>query len=300
MTLHQLKVFATVAKLRNFTQAAENLHVSQPSVTLVIQGLGRELEIKLFERLGNKVRLTTAGERLLHHAEEILTKVDGIKEEIDEIRGLKKGKLSVGGSALAAACFLPGAVQNFKKEHPGVEVILRVDRSRNLERKLLEGELDVAILGRAPCSVLLLGEAYREEELVVIAPPQHPLSKRRSVPLELVAKEPFIAQQRLDRIRDIIQLAFAERGLPFEPVLEVDAQLGSWDAIKSAVISGIGAGFIPRCHIVSEVKAGRLKVLKVPELKLKMTMYIAVHKNREGFSLNRAFIEFLRRYKERR
>ncbi|MFQ5904362.1 MAG: LysR family transcriptional regulator [Candidatus Binatia bacterium] len=297
MTLHQLKIFATVARLRNFTQAAESLHIRQPSVSLLIKGLERELEVQLFEKLGNKVHLTRAGEELLRHAEEILTKVERIKEEMDELKGLKKGKISVGGSGIATASFLTIAVQAFKKEHPKIEVTLRIQRSDHLEKSLLEGELDLAILSRAPRSPLLIGELHREEELVIIARPNHPFTKKRSVPLELIANEPLIVSEKGTNVREMVAQRFAERGLPFAPMLEVGVHRGGRDAIKSAVASGFGIGFITKSYVVSDVEAGRLKVLKVPELKLKRTMYIGIHKNRQSSSLVQGFIDFLRSYK---
>ncbi len=300
MTLYQLKVFATVAKLGSFTQAAEGLHVRQPSVSLLIKGLERELEIKLFEKLGNKIHLTVAGEKLLQHAEEILAKAERIKEEIDEIKGLKKGKISVGGSALAAASFLPVVVQAFKKKHPGVEVILKIQRSDSLEKKLLEGELDLAILGWPLRSPLLVGEPYREEEIVVIAPSNHPLAKKRSVPLELLAKEPLISSEKGTFIRDMVEKRFALKGLPFSPILEVHEQFGARDAIRNAVANRLGLSFLSKSHVTRDVEAGRLKILKVLDFNLKRTMYIAVHKKQQGSSLVQAFIEFLRRHEEQR
>lgn len=297
MTLHQLRIFATVARLRNFTQAAETLHIRQPSVSLMVQGLERELKVHLFQRLGNKMSLTAAGEKLLQQTEEILSRVNGIKEGMDEIKGLKRGKLSIGGSFTAGASFLPKAIQTFKKDYPAVDVILKIQRSETLEKNLLNGELHLAISGRSPTSPLLVATPYREEKIVAIAAPNHPLTKKRSVPLELIAKEAFVTNEKGTPVRDMVERAFAERGLPFSVALEVDVQLGSRDAIKNAVASGLCVGFSSMCHVVPEVKAGRLKILKVPEIELKRTMYITVHKEQRGSSLVQAFTDFLTRYK---
>src|ERR1041385_208590 len=98
MTLHQLKVFTTVAKIKSFTQAAERLGVRQPSVSLVIKDLEQDLEVRLFEKLGHKINLTAAGEILLQDAEDILAKAEGLKERMDELKGLKRGRLAVGRS----------------------------------------------------------------------------------------------------------------------------------------------------------------------------------------------------------
>lgn len=300
MTLHQLKVFATVAKLRNFTQAAETLDIRQPSVSLLVKGLERELQVKLFERLGNKVHLTTAGEALLHDVEAILSRVEGIKERMDEIRGLKKVRIRVGGSALAAASFLPVAVEKFKKEHQGIEVILKIQRTEDLEKGLLEGELDIAIAGWPLRSPLLLAEPYLEEEMVAIAPPRHPLTRKRFVSLKTLAQEPLIAPERGIRTRELLEQRFAQKAIPFAPLVEFSAQTGARDTIRSAVAGGLGIGFVAKCHATGDIKAGRVKLLKVPELNLKRTMYIVIHKSRQASSLAQAFRDFLRRSKKQR
>lgn len=298
MTLHQLKVFSKVAKLRSFTLAAAGLDVSQPSVSFVVQSLERELKVKLFEKLGNKIRPTEPGRRLLRRAENIIAGIEAIQEEMDEIKGLKKGRLSVGGSSLAAASFLPVAIQKFKEERPGIEMSMRVQRSGSLEKKLLEGELDVAILG-LPCrSPMLVAEPYRDEEILVVASPKHPLTKRRSAPLELIAKEPLITEEKGSFIRQMIERKFVERKLPFIPALEVELGVGNRETIKSAVAGNLGIGFLSKCYVIGDIKAERLKVINVPELKLKRTTYIAVPKRGQSSPLVRAFIEFLKRHKE--
>ena len=298
MTLHQIQVFEKVAKLGSFVKAAEVLRVRQPSVTLMIQSLQEELDVKLSERLGRKTHVTRAGEELLHRAERILTEVNGIKGAMDEIKGLKRGKLSVGGSFLASASFLPIAIQRFKGNYPGINVSLTTQRSLILEKKLLEGELDLGILSRVPQSSFLLSEFYQERDIAIIAPPNHPLTRKRSVPLKLIANEPLIVAGKGSFIRAMIERIFAERGLPFSPVLEVNLQLGIREGTKNAVANGLGVGFTTRHRVMADVEAGRIKVLKVPEFKLKRIMYIAVHKKRQTSPFVQTFIAFLKRYKD--
>ena len=298
MTLYQLEVFTIVAKLRSFTQAAVRLRVRQPSVSLLVQALQRELKVKLFERLGNKIRLTRAGEELFRQSKEILAKVERVKERLGEIAGLKKGIIAIGGSGLATASFLAVAIQRFEKEHAGIEVILTIQRSDILEKKLLQGELDLAVLGKAPQSSLLAIKPYRDEEIVVIAPPDHPLTKKRFVPLKVIANGALITHEEGTLIRDMVEQSFAERRIPFKPLVELKLQWGGRDAIRSMVASGIGISLLAKCHAVSDIEAGRLKVLKVPDLQLERTMYIAVHKKRERSFLVKPFIAFLRQYKD--
>jgi len=298
MTLYQLKVFATVARLKNFSRAAEILHVRQPSVSLSIQGFQRELGAKLFDRLGKNMHLTRAGEEVFSRAEEILARADEIKEAIDEIKKLKKGSLSVGGSATAGATFLPGAVQAFKQVHPGVEVTLTIQRSGSLEKNLLEGSLDVAILGIPPHADAIAVEPYRHDEIVVVASPNHPLTKKRSVSLEHLAGEPLIMHEKGTFIRDRVEERFADKGLPFTVALEVNANFGARETIKKAVASGLGLGFLSKAFVASEIQTEQLRPLKVPEIEFKRMIYIAVHKNRKNSPFVHPFINFLRHYKD--
>ena len=300
MTLHQLKVFLTVAKIKSFTQAAERLGVRQPSVSLVIKDLEDDLEVRLFEKLGHKINLTAAGELLLQDAADILAKADGLKERMDELKGLKKGKIAVGAAPSAAASFFPFVADAFKKQFSWVETTLRIDVSSGLEKSLLDGELDVAILGRAPKSSLIIGETCHQEEIVAIAAPSHPLAKKGSIPLMRIAREPIITDEKGGSlVRDLLDERFARLGIPFTPYMELSPRIGGRDAVRSAVAGGLGIGFITKCHVLSDVEAGRVKILKVPDLKLKRSNYLAVHKSRRNVPLVQAFVKFFRRSKGR-
>lgn len=296
MTLHQLKVFATVAKLGNFTNAAKTLHLRQPSISLLIKALEQEYGVKLFEKLGNKVHLAGAGKKLLHHAQEILAKVERIKEEINDIKGVNKGQISVGGGAVAAASFLPPAIREFKKKFPGVEVVLKVQTIPILEKLLLDGDLDLAFYGLAPTSPHLVSQPFFKEEVVAFAPPNHALTKKRSVALELLAKEPLIAHEKGSPTRNAVEERFVKKGLPFTPVLELNF-FGGRDVIRNSVANGEGIGFLSRCIVLGDAQAGRVKLLNVPELKVYRPHYIVLPKSRKTSALVRAFIDFLKHYK---
>ncbi|HEY6199012.1 MAG TPA: LysR family transcriptional regulator [Candidatus Binatia bacterium] len=297
MTLHQLKVFTTVAKIKSFTQAAERLGVRQPSVSLVIKDLEQDLEVRLFEKLGHKINLTAAGEILLQDAEDILAKAEGLKERMDELKGLKRGRLAVGGAPVPASSFFPFVAEQFKREFSWVETTLRIDTSLSLEKSLLDGELDLAILGRAPRSPLIVGEICHQEDVVAIASPRHPLANKGPVPLARIARESIITEEKGGILRDMLDERFAKLGVPFTPHMELSPRIGSRDAIRSAVAGGLGIGFTTRCHVVSDIAAGHLKILKVPDLKLRRSSYIAVHKSRQKTPLVQAFVRVLKKYK---
>ena len=299
MTLWQLKAFATVAKEGSFTKAGNTLNISQPSVSALVIGLQKELKVKLFEKLGVKPHLTEAARRLLLLGESVLATIEKIPDEMDQVKGLKKGRLAVGGSGFAGATLLPVTVQAFKKAFPSIEVKVIIQPSVVLEEKLLNGELDVALMGLAPKSRLIEAKTYREERVVVIAPPNHPLAKRRSVPLTLLAQEPMVVDQKGTLSREMVEKVFIKKRLPFAPALEINVLSAGRDAIKSAVASGLGIGFIPEHCITVDVKSGLLKILNVADLKLKRFMYLAFHKKRRQNSLTQAFVDFAENYTKR-
>jgi DNA-binding transcriptional LysR family regulator len=295
MTLWQLKTFATVAREGSFTKAGKVLQISQPSVSSLVISLQKELGVKLFEKLGMRPHLTEAGRRLLKLAETTLATVDRIPKEMEEVSTVKKGRLTIGGAGFAGATLLPVAVQAFKKAFPSIEVSLMVQASVVLEEKLLNGELDIAFLSLAPKSRLLVSKAYYEEEIVAVASPSHPLVKRSSIPLELLAQEPIVADGKGGHSRKKVENLFARKGLPFEPALEIDVLYGSRDAIKTAVANGLGIAFLSKHHIDWDVKAGRLKILKLSDFNLKRSMYLAFHKARQNPSVQ-IFVRFLQNY----
>lgn len=294
MTLHQLRVFVKVAELQSFTEAAKALGLTQPSVSSLIQGLVDELQYELFGRRGIRISLTPEGSVFVRRAREALAIIDGAGDEIDEIHGLKKGRLLLGGSPIPAASFLPKMVQRFKEAHPGVDVILKIQSNGNLEKRLLDGDIDLALLSWPNRSALLRAEMYVEEQIVAIAPPNHPLTKKHSVTLRLLSKEPLIASDSGIQTRDMVEQRFAQKTVAFAPAIQISAQIGGRDAIRNAVASGLGIGFIAHCHVAGDIEAGRVKVLNVPELNLKRTIYIVTHKHRQASPLTRAFRNFLK------
>jgi DNA-binding transcriptional LysR family regulator len=297
MTLWQLKAFTTVAKEGSFTKTGKILGISQPSVSALVIGLQKELNVRLFEKLGTKPHLTEAGRRLFELVNSALATFEKIPDEMDQVKGLKKCRLAVGGSGFAGSTLLPIVVRAFKKSFPSTDIKVTIEGSPVLKEKLLSGDLDVALLGQPARASLLVVKPFREERIVVVIAPNHPLARRRSVPLDLVAKEPLIIEAR-GATRDKVEALYEKKGFDFAPELVTNTIFGSREAIKTAVANGIGIAFISAHQIVLDVRAGRLKILNVPDLGLTRAMYLAFHKGRQSPLLQR-FIDFLHGYKER-
>jgi len=227
MTLHQLRVYSVVMKVQGVNAAARRLNLTQPSVSLVLKSLEDSLGVELYKRLRHKhLQPTDAGKVVLQFAEELILRETRLKEEIDEIQGLKKGKLIIGGSGLAGQTFLPQIVARFEKLHPGVEIFLRIEPTDILQEMLADGEVDIAVLALRQDRVTHQGievEHYCDEEVVVVAPFTHPLTKRRSVSLKLLLEERFILGKKGDsRIREALEKLLNEKGLSCKQSMEIN------------------------------------------------------------------------------
>lgn len=192
MELHQLRYFLAVARLKNFSRAAEQCHVAQPSLSQQIMKLEDELGEKLFERTKREVALTSAGEVLKAHAERVLSQVDLASEEVRELRGLVRGRVVLGVLPTVAPYFLPQRLRAFTAKFPAVEVVINEDTTDHLAAALLAKELDLAIVSLPVERVGLVAEEFFHEKLLVALPAGHALAKKRRLALNDLEQEAFI------------------------------------------------------------------------------------------------------------
>ena len=244
MELHQLRYFVAVVQEGTFTRAAERLYITQPSLSEQIRKLETELGSPLFRRLGRRLVLTSAGESLLPHAEKVVLEVEEAKARVDEVRGLRRGRLSIGVLPSAAARLLPRFLAEFRRHHAGVEVVLRDESaSVELEQLVHDGVVDLAIVRLPPTRHTDLEmETLVREPLVLVAPPGHRLADRRSVALADLAREPFVMMRPGHGLRECLLGVCRQAG--FEPHIVLEAgQVGS---LVGLVQAGIGITVIPR------------------------------------------------------
>jgi len=244
MELHQLRYFVAVVREGTFTRAAQRLYITQPSLSEQIRKLETELGSPLFRRLGRTLALTSAGESLLPHAEKVMFEVEEARARVQEVRGLRRGRLSIGVLPSAAARLLPRFLAEFRRHHPGVEVALCEESdSAELEQLVHDGVLDLAIVRLPPTRRTdLEAEILVREPLVLVAPPGHRLADRRSVALADLAHEPFVMMRPGHGLRESLQRLCRQAG--FDPHIVFEAgQLGS---LVGLVLAGIGITVVPR------------------------------------------------------
>ena len=290
VTLHQARVFKAVADRLSFSAAAHDLKLSQPSVSYQVKELEATVGTDLFDRLGKHVSLTQAGHLLYGYVRQTLNVIDEAEVALGELQGLKRGTLKVGASTTVGIYLIPSALGGFKKLHPGLAISLEIGARGDIQQKVLRNELDLAVVGPPLKDPDLVVVPFFTDELVVIAPLEHPLATRRDLTLKDLKDEPFLMREEGSGTRFEVEKA-ARRA---KVKLQVEMELGSNGAIKHAVESGLGLAILSRYAIGLEETAGKLAILDVEGFPVHRQWNI-VHLKRHRLAAPVAgFIEFLR------
>lgn len=289
-TLRQLELFEAIARLGSFTRAAEELFLTQPTVSMQIKKLSDIVGMPLFEQVGKKIYLTDIGHELHRTCRGISEHLSNFEMIAADMKGLKKGKLRL-AVVTTAKYFAPRLLGTFCQLYPGVDVSLKVsNRERVLER--LAGNLDdLYILGQPPEDVDVVAEAFLENILVVIAPASHPLAKKKKIPLERLAREPFLLREPGSGTRIAIEKLFGELGLK----LNMRMELGSNEAIKQAVIGGLGVSVLSSHTLESDTPTKRFVVLDVQGFPIKRYWYFVYPAGKRLSIIAATFADHLRK-----
>jgi DNA-binding transcriptional LysR family regulator len=290
VTLRQLRTFVKVADLASFSLAAQQLQLSQPSVSYQVKELEEGLGLPLLDRLGKRVSLTEAGSVLYSYARRTLNLVDEASLALEEMRGIKRGNLRVGASTTVGIYLLPAALGAFKKLHPALVISLEIGTRARVQEQVLRNELDLAVVGPALKDPELTILPFVSDELIVVAPANHMFAGRRGLALKDLEGEPFVMREPASGSRASFEKAARKAGAK----LDVAMQLGSNGAIKHAVESGLGLAVISRYACALELSGGRLVELHVRGFPIRRDWHI-VHLRRRRLPVSvLAFIEFLR------
>ncbi len=287
--LHGLRVFAAVAEQRNFTRAAERLHISQPAVSKMILELERQLDLNLIERGSQPLQLTDAGERLYQHARAIFDSEQTAEAELAALRGLAAGRLQLGASTTIATYLLPTIVGHFHEQYAGIRISMKSANTRRIADLLLDYQLDIALVEGPVEDPRLEMRPWHSDELVIIASPRHPLAGRTALQPADLAGQGFIMREPGSGTRNVTEAALARCGLAVRTELE----LGSTEAIKEAVAAGLGVAMVSRASIVDQLTLRRLAVLDVPGLQCRRTLHQLIRKGRNPSAAVQAFLPYL-------
>ena len=288
VTLRMLRVFAAVARQSSVTAAAKELHLTQPAVTMQVKELERSCGAPLFERLGRRIYLTEAGRELAACAANVTENLRETQEQLDALRGLKKGLLKL-GAVSTAKYFAPALLAAFTRLHSDVNVRFSVGNREETVRHLAENEIDLAIMGRPPREIETLAEPFARHPLIIIAAPSHPLAGKRRVPLKKLESERFLIREEGSGTRASMERVFAQAQLTYQASMEMNSN----ETIKQTVIAGMGISFISAHTVGLELKARKLAALDVVGLPVVRDWFVIHRKDKRLSPIAAAFRSFV-------
>jgi DNA-binding transcriptional LysR family regulator len=261
MSDRRLKVFHTVSRLLSFTKAAEELHMTQPAVTFQVRQLEEYFNTRLFDRTHNKVNLTPAGERVAEFAERIFDLYAEMESGVRDLTGEISGALTIGASTTIAEYMLPALLGEFKNQYPDINLRLKVSNSEGIVSMVEHNVIDLGVVESAVSNKNLIVEVCHEDQLVLVAAPDHELVKRGGkVNASDIVRYPFVSREEGSGTRDVVMQYLMEHKVsPGD--MNFSLELGSPEAIKGAVEAGMGITILSRSIIGKELKLNMLAEL---------------------------------------
>jgi DNA-binding transcriptional LysR family regulator len=289
-TLRQLEVFSAIARLGSFTRAAEAMFLTQPTVSMQIKKLTDAVGVPLFEQVGKKIQLTDAGRELQRACHEVFASLGRFEMYVADLKGLATGNLHI-AVVTTAKYFIPRLLGSFCQLHPGIDASLKVTNRERILGRMARNEDDLYILGQPPDDLELTAEPFLPNPLVVLAPAAHPLKAVTRIPLASLADEPFLFREPGSGTRIATERHFAEHGVK----IRVRMELGSNEAIKQAVIGGLGLAVLSEHTLAMDAPAGQIAVLDVEGFPIQRHWYVVYPAGKQLSVVARAFLEHLRR-----
>lgn len=288
MTLRQLTLFKAVAQHLSFTRAAAELCLTQPAVSIQIKQLEGHVGMPLFEQIGKRIFLTDAGRELYGACEDIFARINTLETSLNELQNSIKGQLKL-SVVTTAAYFTPHLLKAFLQRYPDVHFSLNVTNRTNVLERLTSNEDDLVIMGQVPEQLHVKAHQFLENPLVVLAPSQHSLVDQSHIPLAQLAQESLLFREVGSGTRVAMLRCFAAHNLD----IQVEMEFGSSEAIKQAMMAGLGISVLSQHAVILELAAGTLKLLDVEDFPLKRHWYVAHLSEKKMSLLASTFLEFL-------
>ena len=287
-TLRQLQVFEAIVRLGSFTRAAEELFLTQPTVSMQIKKLSDAIGLPLFEHVGRNVEPTEAGRELYDACRSMFESLANLEMKVSDLKGLKRGRLRM-GVVTTAKYLAPDILGEFSQLYPGVDLALKVTNRESIIDRMHTNEDDLYIMGQAPEGEFEVeSHVFAPNPLVIMASRSHPLVAKKKIRLAEIAKEPFIIREPGSGIRDVTIRTFEAKGL--RP--KVRMELGSNEAIKHAIAAGLGLSVLSLHTLTLEGTEGPVAVLDVEGFPILRHWYIVYPKGKELSLVARTFLEF--------
>jgi DNA-binding transcriptional LysR family regulator len=292
---HRLKSYCLVVETKSFSRAALAKHMTQSAMSRLIKSLEDELGVTLLHRKGKAVSPTAEGKLFYEHAKKILEDYSRMEQDINTTAQAAKSVLRLGVSRTPAVHLLPQVIYEFSKAHPGISIDLSACKTSSVFRDLRESRIDVGIVEGAVIDKAFSADAIAEDEVVIIASENHPLTKKKNITFQELTAEPFILPDRGSGTRELIDEVFRGAGIDARK-LKIRMTLGSPELIVQMVQAGLGIAFASKWSVFTAVKEGTVKLLRVPGKKMKR-YFSLVRLEQEPSAAAKTFREFIQGYK---
>ncbi len=288
VTFHQLKVFEVTARRGSFTRAAEELFLTQPTVSIQMKQLTKAVGLPLFEQVGKRLYLTQAGRELLATCQDIFERLSQFEMTVSDLQGLKRGQLRI--SVITTAKYvIPRLLGPFCEKYPGIDVSLIVTNHENILERLRDNLDDLYIPSQSPENMDVHCHSFLDNPLVVLASRNHPLAQEKYIPLERLNGESFIMRETGSGTRQGVEKLFREHDIS----IKVRLELGSNEAIKQAVAGGLGISVLSRHCLALEGQSGQLVILNVEGFPVERHWHIVYPKGKQLSVVAQTFFDYL-------
>lgn len=294
MNINKLQTFMTLSECLNFTEAAEQLYCSQPSVSMQIQSIEEELGVPLFDRIGKKLYLTKQGEHFKPYAEQIINLLHSAKDHIRQLEDLSYGTLSFGASNFVGVYLLPRLLREYSSRFPNIKINMNITSSHHLLHMLDSNKVEFLILSD---QVALDESRYQrtnfyQDELVLIVNPSHPLAQQGECTLSDLVNETFIVKPEKSATRSYLEEQFNKYGFAPSNVMEIS----NLEGIKQGVIHQLGVSIVSGFAIQQEVASGLLVKIPIREIQFLRGISYVYHRNKHLSPAAKQFIPLLDPY----
>ena len=288
VTFRGLRVFEAVARHLSFSRAAEELHLTQPAVSMQVRQIEDSVGLPLTEQVGRRIFLTAAGAELARHARLIQRQLDEARSAMDELKGTRRGRIEI-GVVSTAKYFAPHLLAVFRREHPEVEVKLAVLNRELVIQQLADNRIDMAIMGRPPAQFHTVAQAFADHPLIVIASPAHPLARRARIDPKALREDTFLTRELGSGTRMAMERFLADQGVVPAATIEVSSN----ETIKQAVMAGLGISILSAHAVGLELAVGRLVRLRVAGTPLMRRWFVVRRAEKRLLPVAEAFAAFL-------
>ncbi len=291
--LRQLEVFKMVVDLGSFSKAADAVFLAQASVSERVATLEKMVGTRLLDRLGRQVVPTKAGELLYKHALLLLDMKSTASLELQQFLGQKKGTVHLGGSTIPGEYILPKVIKGFRDQYPHMIVSVAIADSREIERRVLDGDLELGVVGFKGTHRNILSNELWKDELVLVVPSSHPWAEKKEVALSDVSEEPFVLRQPGSGTLKIMNHYLREAGLKGIEELNTVARFGSSMAVKEGIKAGLGVSILSSRALDTELETGILKAIRIKGLTMPRSFFLIRDKRRTHSPLCHVVIDYL-------